>query len=146
VGVYDEKRELRKVKEKINVPIGACQTAFSKIECMEYIINGSVDVINPDVIRVGGISEWVNIAKFADYYNVRMTAHACIETTIPLFGSTSNSTWVTQQTPWRDPFWSGGELVENVPKLINGYLELSDAPGIGYTVNEDAIKKYRISR
>jgi D-arabinonate dehydratase len=144
VDIFDEKRDLKIVRDHINIPIGACQTVFSKIECMEYVSNGCVDMINPDIIRVGGITEWVNIAKYADYYNVRMTAHACIETTIPLFGSVHNSTWVTQQTPWRDPFWSGGELIKDKPKLKNGYLKLNDEPGIGYSINEKAIEKYSI--
>jgi L-alanine-DL-glutamate epimerase-like enolase superfamily enzyme len=74
-----------------------------------------------------------------------MTAVANIETTIPLFGGVPNTTWVTQQTPVREPFWSGGELVKDAPEPKGGYLRIPDVPGMGYEIREEAIEKYRIS-
>ena len=141
---YDEIRDLRKVKEFVNVPISACQGVNSRIDCMDFIIKGAVDMINPDISRIGGITEWVKIAHMAEYYGVKMTAHACIEATLQLFGGVSNTTWATQQTPWRDPFWSGGEIVKSPPKPSGGYIKLLDKPGMGYDINEKKIAKYLV--
>ena len=42
--------------------------------------------------------------------------------------------------PERDPLQV--ELFENPPKISNGWLTLNDAPGLGLTLSEDAVKKY----
>ena len=136
---------MRRVREATYIPISACQSFNTRVECMEFVTHGSVDLINPDILKVGGITEWVKIAHMAEYHNVRMTACANIETTIPLFCGVPNTTWVTQQTPMRDPFWSGGELVKNAPKPIDGYLRIPDFPGIGYEIREEAVERYRVS-
>jgi L-alanine-DL-glutamate epimerase-like enolase superfamily enzyme len=141
---HDEKKGLRKVREVLEIPICACQALAIKSECLEYIANGSVDMINHDVSRVGGITEWMKIASIADAYGVKITAHANIESTLPLFGAIPNSTWATQQTPDRDPFWSGGQLMKETPKPKNGYVKLSDRPGLGYEVKEEAIERFRV--
>jgi L-alanine-DL-glutamate epimerase-like enolase superfamily enzyme len=142
---HDEKRGLRKVREALEIPICACQALAVKSDCLEYIAYGSVDMINHDVSRVGGITEWMKIAHIADAYGIKITAHANIESTLPLFGAIPNSTWATQQTPDRDPFWSGGQLMKETPRPINGFVKLSDEPGLGYEVKEEAIERFRIS-
>ena len=141
---YDEKRGLRKVREALEIPICACQTLATKSECLEYILNGSVDMINHDVSRVGGITEWMKIAHIAEAHGVKIAAHANIETTLSLFGATPNSTWATQQTPDRDPFWSGGQLMKETPRPTNGFVKLSDRPGLGYEVKKEAIEEFRV--
>jgi L-alanine-DL-glutamate epimerase-like enolase superfamily enzyme len=140
----DEKRGLRKVREALDIPICACQSLATMSECLEYILDGSVDMINHDVSRVGGITEWMKIAHIADAHGVKITAHANIESTLPLFGATPNSTWATQQTPDRDPFWSGGRLMKETPRPKNGCVKLSDRPGLGYEVKKEAIEEFRV--
>ena len=142
---YDEKRGLRNVREALNIPISACQGVSTRSQCLEYIRNGCVDMINHDVSRIGGITEWIKIAHIAEYYDVKITAHANIETTLHLFGASPNATWATQQTPNRDPFWSGGELVKSPPKPVGGLVKLPNRPGLGYEINEKAIEKYIVS-
>jgi len=42
--------------------------------------------------------------------------------------------------PARDPLQA--ELYENAPEITDGWLTLNEAPGLGLTLSEDAIKKY----
>jgi L-alanine-DL-glutamate epimerase-like enolase superfamily enzyme len=44
--------------------------------------------------------------------------------------------------PDRDPIW--WNLVANRPELVDGYVELSDAPGLGWELDEDFIERYRL--
>jgi D-arabinonate dehydratase len=144
VRIFDEKRDLRKVRETLNIPISACQSFYTRVECMDFVTYGSVDMINPDILKIGGMTEWKKIANMADYYNVYMTACANIEATLPLFGGIYNTTWATQQTSVREPFWSGGKLVKTIPKPVNGYVKLPDVAGIGYEIRDEAIEKHKI--
>ena len=61
-----------------------------------------------------------------------------------LFGAIPNSTWATQQTPDRDPFWSGGRLMKETPRPTKGFVKLSDRPGLGYDVKKEAIEEFRV--
>jgi len=56
----------------------------------------------------------------------------------PLFG-----TYAECFVPDRDPIW--WNLVANRPPLVGGQIELSDAPGLGWELDEDYIRAHTVS-
>jgi D-arabinonate dehydratase len=141
---FNEKRGLKKVKDSINIPVSACQGVKSREECFEYIDKECVDMVNQDISRIGGMTEWLYIANYAYLNDIGITAHANIETTLQLFGAIPNSTWATQQTVGREPFWSGGLIAKNKPEVKNGYIHLSNKPGLGFDIDLEAAKSVQV--
>ncbi len=99
---------------------------------------GSYDVLNPDIKWVGGIFEAKKIAAFAEMYGVGITPHnmsgpvataasAHLAATLPNFLILEYCWGVT---PWRDALIDGTELI------ADGYLHLSDRPGLGITLDQ----------
>jgi D-galactarolactone cycloisomerase len=43
----------------------------------------------------------------------------------------------------RDPIWS--HMIANRPDVKDGWITLSDRPGLGWELDQDFIAKYRIS-
>ncbi len=105
---------------------------------------GSYDVLNPDVKWVGGIFEAKKIAAFAEMYGVGITPHnmsgpvataasAHLAATLPNFLILEYCWGVT---PWRDALIDGTELI------ADGYLHLSDRPGLGITLDRSIMEQH----
>jgi L-alanine-DL-glutamate epimerase-like enolase superfamily enzyme len=59
-----------------------------------------------------------------------------------LLASMPNGTFVEAFTPQRDPiFWN---LLVNRKPLQDGQLLLPDGPGLGWTLDDDFIRRYRV--
>jgi L-alanine-DL-glutamate epimerase-like enolase superfamily enzyme len=44
------------------------------------------------------------------------------------------------------PLKMAGDVVKDPVKLTGGVLHLTDAPGLGATIDPDALKRYRVER
>lgn len=136
-----------KVSSKTNVPICTGERIFTRFGFRTILEKQAADIIMPDIVRTGGISEAKKIATMAEIYYVPVaphnpnspistiaTAHLC--SSLPNFlilEYISSSTDV----PWRD------ELISEPLNEKNGYLTLSDKPGLGITLNMKAVNKYK---
>ncbi len=81
------------------------------------------------------------MAALCELNHVQVTPHYDCFIHAHLVASTLAGCFVEAFTnPERDPLQA--ELFENAPKITNGWLTLNDAPGLGLTLSENAIKKY----
>jgi D-galactarolactone cycloisomerase len=102
------------------------------------------DVVQPDVTKVGGISEERRIAWMAEEYGVRFIPHGWntalgLASDLHLASASRNTDMVEYLTG--SPFID--DLV--VPKWSldsEGKLSVPDGPGLGITINMDAVGKY----
>lgn len=105
---------------------------------------GATDFLMPDVVRCGGISELRKIANLAEVYNVPIAPHnpngpictlasAHVAASIPNF---YRQEFMAKDVPWRDAC-----LSHPLP-VAEGYLTLSDRPGLGVDVDEDVLRQH----
>jgi L-alanine-DL-glutamate epimerase-like enolase superfamily enzyme len=78
----------------------------------------------------------------ATAYDVRMAHHEEPQIAAHLLASISHGTYLENFHPQRDPIWHN--LVANRPALSGGRLQLPQAPGLGWELDEDYIARYRI--
>ena len=57
--------------------------------------------------------------------------------------SIPHGTYVESFHPDRDPIW--WNLIANRPPLVDGAIELSDAPGLGWELDWDYVERYRLT-
>ena len=115
----------------------------------QFIENRAIDVAQPDLGVVGGITEMKKVCDYANAYDVGVQMHcmagpiACaatlhIEAAIPNFVSHECLQWNTLPV-----FTKIGKYADMLlPK--DGYFEVSDRPGIGQELSEEAIAKSEI--
>ena len=97
----------------------------------------AIDIVQPDIYRAGGISELKKIAAYASVYGVPVIPHGIGAPTYHFVISTTNS----PRAEFVDVFAQGNELLlEGEPIPRNGFIELSDAPGFGYKLNERVLR------
>jgi len=139
---HNDRRDLRDVRMRGPVPVCAGQSEFSASGCRDLMEAGAIDVCNFDASWSGGPTVWRRVAAIASAHDVQMGHHEEPQVSTHLIASQPHGTYSECFHPDRDPFW--WNLIANRPALDNGYLTLSDAPGLGWELNWDNVDQYRI--
>jgi galactonate dehydratase len=137
--------EMAYVAGKINIPIATGERFSSIWEFQMALSRNSVQYIRPDVCLVGGISGAHKIAALAEAHHVGVVPHnplspvstaACLQiaATAPNFALQEYP--IGEDVPPKSDMVSGMAVHDG-----NGYLVISDAPGIGIELKPDAIEK-----
>ena len=137
--------EMAYVADKINIPIATGERFSSLWEFQMALARNSVQYIRPDVCLVGGISGARKIAALAEAHHVGVVPHnplspvstaACLQiaATAPNFALQEYP--IGEDVPPKSDMVSGMAVHDG-----NGYLVISDAPGIGIELKPDAIDR-----
>jgi L-alanine-DL-glutamate epimerase-like enolase superfamily enzyme len=96
----------------------------------------SVDVPMIDLVRVGGITQWLKVAGMAEAFNLPVVSHLIPEVHVHLIGAVPNGLTV-EYMPWLVP------LFKEVPVMQNGELAMPTTPGLGLEFDQATIERYR---
>lgn len=133
---------MRDVRFAAGVRVCAGQSEYSAAGCRDLMAAGAIDICNFDASWSGGPTEWRRAAGIAHVYGVTMGHHEEPQVASHLLASIPHGGCVECFHPDRDPIWWG--LIANRPALRNGRIALSDAPGLGWELDEDYIERYRV--
>ena len=90
----------------------------------------SIDIVMVDLLRVGGITQWMKVAHMAEGYNLPVVTHLAPEILGHALAAAPNGLYV-EHMPWAFP------LFQEVPTLdASGQLVMPDAPGLGLAFDE----------
>jgi L-alanine-DL-glutamate epimerase-like enolase superfamily enzyme len=130
----------------VDTPISGGEHEFTRYGFHELIDRGAVDVVQLDVNRVGGISEARKIWAMAAGANLPVLPHAGQLHNYHLIMAHLNSP-IAEFFPLLDPpdgntlFW---HVFAGEPTPENGYLTLDRRPGLGLSLNEEFVARYRM--
>jgi galactonate dehydratase len=147
----DNLDEMAYVADKIAIPIATGERMTSLWEFEMLLKRNAVQLVRPDVCIVGGISGARKVAALAEACHAGVVPHnplsavstaACLQiaATAPNFvlQEFPNDTWdVTDKRPPNEELVSGAAQHDG-----EGFLIISDEPGIGVALRPDAVKKF----
>jgi len=142
--VPDALEDYRKLREHSPVPISGGEVLTRRQAFQPWIEAGAFDIIQPDVTKVGGISEERRIAWMAGEHGIRFIPHGW-NTAVGLaadlhlasaFPGTDLVEYLTG-SPFIDEITVGGWTLD-----ADGMLAIPDRPGLGLTLDRDALAKY----
>ncbi len=139
----NDRRGLRDVRFGAPTRVCAGQSELSAAGCRDLMEAGAIDICNFDASWSGGPTEWRRAAAVAHVYDVRMGHHEEPQVASHLLASIPHGTVVECFHPDRDPIW--WNLVANRPPLVDGMLELPDAPGLGWELDWDYVEAHRVA-
>jgi L-alanine-DL-glutamate epimerase-like enolase superfamily enzyme len=139
---HNDRRAMRDVRLAAGVPVCAGQSEFSAAGCLELMLAGAIDYCNFDASWSGGPTEWRRVAATALALDVKMGHHEEPQVASHLLGSIPHAAYLEVFLPDRDPIW--WNLVANRPPLVDGYVELSEAPGLGWELDLDYVARHRV--
>jgi L-alanine-DL-glutamate epimerase-like enolase superfamily enzyme len=126
------------------VPIAGGEVLTRRQSFTPWLQQRAFDIVQPDVTKVGGISEERRIAWMAEENNVRFIPHGWntalgLAADLQLASAARNTDLVEYLTG--SPFID--DLVETAWKLdADGMLPIPDGPGLGISLNMDAVEKH----
>ena len=134
----------RRLRQATGVPIAAGEQYSSKWEFRQVIEEDLIDYARIDLAICAGLTEARKIAGWCETHYIRLAVHnpigpvstaACLQLNLvaPNFG--------VQELP-RRPGESLPDLIEGQTEWKDGYLLPPTAPGLGVTLNHDALEKY----
>lgn len=128
------------VRRKSPVAIATGERFFDPARFAEVLACGGADYLQPDISHVGGITEAKRIANLAQVQYVPVCPHNPIgpianAMTLHMAAATSNFSWL--ETMLSDVPWRSEVVTENVD-FADGYMSISNAPGLGIDINEEA--------
>jgi len=135
----------KKITDAIDVPTLTGEDIYLKEPFIELSKNHAVDLIQPDLATSGGILETKKIGDMAQEYGVAMVMHfagtpvSCMAN-VHCAAATEN-VLVLENHSLDNPSW--GDLVDGIEKPIvnKGFITVPEKPGLGITLNEEAVKK-----
>jgi D-galactarolactone cycloisomerase len=138
----NDRRAMRDVR--FGAPVRVCggQSELSAAGCRDLMAEGAIDICNFDASWSGGPTEWRRTASIAHTYGVEMGHHEEPQVASHLLASVPHGTVVECFHPDRDPVW--WNLVANRPPVVDGTMELSDEPGLGWELDWDYLEAHRL--
>lgn len=132
------------LREHAPLPITSCEVLTRRQSFRPWIERHAVDIVQPDVTKVGGLSEARRIAWMAYEHNVTMVSHGWntvvgLYADLHLAAAMPNARYVEYITP--SPYMD--DLSTVPPQLDDeGLLTIPTTPGLGVALDPDKIKKY----
>ena len=139
---HNDRRSLATVRMRGGIPVCAGQSEFSAAGCRDLMNAEAIDVCNFDASWSGGPTEWRRAAAIALTYDVEMGHHEEPHVSTHLLASQPHGTYAECFHPDRDPLW--WNLIANRPPTVDGWMELSDRPGLGWELDADYIERYKL--
>jgi L-alanine-DL-glutamate epimerase-like enolase superfamily enzyme len=115
----------------LDTAIASGEMLTSVAEHAELIRHGAVDILQPDAPRIGGITQFLKLAALAEHRNLALAPHFAMEIHVHLAAAYPHEPWV-EHFDWLYPLFP--ERLE----IRDGRMHLSDRPGLGVTLSEQA--------
>jgi L-alanine-DL-glutamate epimerase-like enolase superfamily enzyme len=113
----------------LDTPIASGEMLTSAAEHLELMRLNAVDILQPDAPRVGGISQFLRIAAFADQKGLGLAPHFSMEIHLHLAATYSREPWI-EHFDWLDP------LFNEKQEIRDGRMVLTNRPGLGVTLSD----------
>ncbi|HUE64601.1 MAG TPA: galactonate dehydratase [Rhizomicrobium sp.] len=140
---------LKEIASHTAAPIALGERLYSRWDFKKILSDGLVDIIQPDPSHAGGITETRKIAAMAESYDVALAPHCplgpiALAACLQLDAVCHNA--VIQEQSLRIHYNKANDLLDyvgdaSVFAYADGHVAIPQGPGLGVTVNEDAVRR-----
>ncbi len=135
------------LRSMVDVPFAIGEEFSSKWAFLPYIERGLTNFARVDVCNVGGLTEAMKVAGWAEAHYIDLMPHnplgpICTAATIHLAAAVTNFAWLEVRTsPTEELGFDDSELFPSQPRLEGSRFPVPDAPGLGVEFNEELASK-----
>jgi len=140
---------LREIARYTSTPIATGERMFSRWDFKNMLMDGYVDIIQPDLSHAGGISECKKIASMAEAFDVAVAPHCplgpiALAACIQLDACTPNV--FIQEQSLGIHYNESNDLLDylkdpGVFKYNNGFVDIPKGPGLGIDIDEQKVQE-----
>lgn len=133
--------------DKTSVPLAAGERLFSKWAFRDLLQRRVIEIVQPEITRVGGITEEKKVAVLAESFMVKIAPHdgssgpVAEMANLHVLASSPNCIYLehmAQDVPWRHEVAVGGK------REVDGYIPVPAGPGLGIDLDEEAIAAHPV--
>ncbi|MBI4219404.1 MAG: mandelate racemase/muconate lactonizing enzyme family protein [Chloroflexi bacterium] len=140
--IADDIEGLAAVSKATTIPVATGEHEYTKFGFKELIARGGADIVQPDIGRVGGVTEWMKVAHLAHAFNLPVAPHAvqlvhlhtaCATPNLKVVeylgvSEASDRVWYTEFPEPKKGMWS----------------PYPDRPGLGLELNPATVRKFKV--
>ena len=127
------------------VPICMGENLARREGFKDFIVNQGCDILHPDLRNSGGFLETKKIADLAHIYGLPMANHntgSQVNTYASAQWAASIRDYMALETVTGEGGWMDQVLMLDGPYIKDGFIQVSDKPGLGMTLNPDVVKAH----
>lgn len=133
-----------KVTQSVRIPMAAGERLYTRWGYRQYFERQTLDVIQPDLCLVGGITEGKKVCDYANIYDITVQVHVCgspvstavalqLESVIPNFLIHEHHTVAIKEY--------NRVLCKQDYQPVDGFFEAPDLPGLGIELNDEVVHR-----
>lgn len=140
-------KEIADISSNVRIPIAGGERETCIFGFKEFVENDVYDIVQPDIVMSGGISQVLNIAKMASHHQKLCIPHSwchgiSLAATLQAIGAMEKCGYV--EFPF-DKSWpiERRDVILEEPISINkdGCVKIPDEPGIGVRVKKEIVDR-----
>ena len=135
---YDDLDGHARIARDLTTPVMLGENFYGPRAMHDAIRARACDLVMPDLMRIGGVTGWLQAAAVADVAGLPMSSHLYPEVSGHLMRVTPTRHWLE----WQD--WANPVLARPF-EVRDGTLLVPDAPGNGLEWDEKAVSHYLYS-
>jgi L-alanine-DL-glutamate epimerase-like enolase superfamily enzyme len=120
----------------LDTPVASGESVYGSRAILEMLRLRASDIVMPDLLHMGGPTEFMKAAAFADAYGTPASNHCFTEMSMHLLAAIPNFI-VLEYMPWLEPIYA-----ERLQLDAQGHALVPDRPGWGFAFDRAAIEKY----
>jgi len=135
---------LAAINRAAKMPTAGGETIYGVKGFYPYIAAKAVDILMPDVKYCGGMLELKKIAALAEAAGMPVSPHgpaSPVGNVVAAHLCAGLPNFLILELAYGEVPWRA-ELIDPPEQLFNGRLSLSERPGLGISLNEDALRRY----
>jgi L-alanine-DL-glutamate epimerase-like enolase superfamily enzyme len=133
----DEIANLARLAKETSIPIAIGENHYTKWEFKELMERGAVGVVQADIGKCGGVTEFIKIAAMADAFGLPVCPHHTEFVDAALVAAIPNGLFQEHILEFSEPM---EPLFVDPIRPKNGQISPSGKPGFGIVLNEIGMK------
>lgn len=119
------------------IPRAGGESLYDPAIFYENIRQDALDILQPDVARVGGITPAMKVCGMAQAANLKVAPHVSPALSLTIAAAVPNSMFI-EYIPQMEP------VLRHKIRIVDGEAVAPDVPGHGIPFDEDALQRYEV--
>jgi L-alanine-DL-glutamate epimerase-like enolase superfamily enzyme len=134
----DETVSLKTLSQSTSMAIATGENRLTYAAFADLCDNNAAVILQPDIVRCGGISSFIQIGELTDLHQLKLSTHLNHELSISLLPAFQSGSLAEHMDLFPEDCFTQSFMIRE------GQIKIPEVPGTGVTLSDAAIKKYRM--
>lgn len=140
----DNLTAMARIAEAIRTPVATGELEATRWAFAQLVERRAASILQPDVVVVGGVTEWLKVAHMAAALDVPIAPHYHWDFHTQLCAAQPHCLFIEYFLASSGVKMFDSVLAEPM-KPVNGHIEPRTAPGFGVELNPEELDRYRVA-